>query len=219
MIPLETKQCRICNAVMTKEESLHMDCGDDCLLCMAESGDPDCLEHAFRLQKAEIERLTKTADDLAQQLHNSICIGNRLSEENTRLTKERDAFYVGYRMKCDVETKELRQQLAETIEVANLADGMYRSVVKQLAAKDSDIKAAWDTNRAIDKARMDDRAKYEALLAEREGWQLVPKEPTPEMVSAGGWSGNGDLRASDRWVREEIYKRMLAAAPKQGERK
>lgn len=37
--------CNICNCVMTDNaNSLHLNCGGDCRLCMAESGDPDCIE-------------------------------------------------------------------------------------------------------------------------------------------------------------------------------
>jgi hypothetical protein len=42
---------------MTEGESLHQNCGGDCLMCMAEAGDPDCLKSVLRLQKVEIERL------------------------------------------------------------------------------------------------------------------------------------------------------------------
>jgi len=39
-----------------------------------------------------------------------------------------------------------------------------------------------------------------------EGWQLVPKEPTPEMLNAASWYAPG--------VMCRDYRRMLAAAPK-----
>lgn len=41
--------CRSCGSPMTKEESLRQDCGGDCLLCMVETGDPDCRQRALRL--------------------------------------------------------------------------------------------------------------------------------------------------------------------------
>lgn len=45
-----------------------------------------------------------------------------------------------------------------------------------------------------------------------EGWQLVPVEPTPEMLAA---SWETDLKATDiNTVRKELYQAMLAAAPK-----
>lgn len=34
-----TEHCRICNKQMTEEEN----CGGDCVKCMAEAGDPDCI--------------------------------------------------------------------------------------------------------------------------------------------------------------------------------
>ncbi len=35
--------CKICKAELSDdEESLHHNCGGDCLWCMAKSGDPDC---------------------------------------------------------------------------------------------------------------------------------------------------------------------------------
>lgn len=53
-----------------------------------------------------------------------------------------------------------------------------------------------------------------------EGWKLIPKEPTPEMITAARFY------ATDKWTRDgyglaltELYRDMLAAAPaaKQGE--
>lgn len=60
----EAERCRICGAVMTAHESLHQNCGGDCLLCMAEAGDGDCMEAAFRLQKVEIARLSAIVDEV-----------------------------------------------------------------------------------------------------------------------------------------------------------
>lgn len=40
-----------------------------------------------------------------------------------------------------------------------------------------------------------------------EGWQIVPKEPTPEMLTAGDNAGD------DIWTVESSYAAMLAAAP------
>lgn len=42
-----------------------------------------------------------------------------------------------------------------------------------------------------------------------EGWQLVPVEPTPEMCEVSTWDFNRFYPA------KEIYKAMLAAAPKE----
>lgn len=37
-----SSNCHICGSPMTEDESLHQDCGGDCLTCMAEIGDIDC---------------------------------------------------------------------------------------------------------------------------------------------------------------------------------
>ena len=60
----EVERCHICGAVMTDHESLRQNCGGDCLMCMAEAGDGDCVEAAFRLQKAEIARLSAVVDEV-----------------------------------------------------------------------------------------------------------------------------------------------------------
>lgn len=50
--------CRICN-IELDTHPLASDCGGDCLLCMAESGDPDCvdaaLEFARKIRDAELD--------------------------------------------------------------------------------------------------------------------------------------------------------------------
>ena len=39
----ENPLCKICSAELdTDPESLHYDCGGDCLWCMARVGDPEC---------------------------------------------------------------------------------------------------------------------------------------------------------------------------------
>lgn len=45
-----------------------------------------------------------------------------------------------------------------------------------------------------------------------EGWQLVPKEPTPEILSAGQDAGKGVA-----WSYATCYRAMLAAAPQYNE--
>lgn len=47
-----------------------------------------------------------------------------------------------------------------------------------------------------------------------EGWQLVPKEPTRDMLDAGMFEPTARCSPSDR--SERIYKAMLAAAPVYG---
>jgi hypothetical protein len=51
---------------------------------------------------------------------------------------------------------------------------------------------------------------YASPPAAPEGWQLVPKEPTPEMEHAGLLAG-----AYGAYSEREVYLRMLAAAPKE----
>lgn len=46
-----------------------------------------------------------------------------------------------------------------------------------------------------------------------EGWQLVPVEPTPEMLSATTTSRNPALRAEIMHMAAEDWAKMLAAAP------
>lgn len=45
--------------------------------------------------------------------------------------------------------------------------------------------------------------------ADRAGWQLVPKEPTPEMLASGVASSSSLTTHSAQWA----YRAMLAAAP------
>lgn len=57
-----------------------------------------------------------------------------------------------------------------------------------------------------------------------EGWVLVPKEPTPEMIGAGliENSDDPDHEASSvghQWVRQAIYEAMIAASPHLAEEK
>ena len=36
-------KCSICKGLLNTTDPLTRDCGVDCLLCMAEAGDPDCM--------------------------------------------------------------------------------------------------------------------------------------------------------------------------------
>ena len=38
-------KCNLCKNEMTNEWGKHKDCGGDCLSCMAESGDSECMEY------------------------------------------------------------------------------------------------------------------------------------------------------------------------------
>jgi len=44
-------RCGICKAVL--DQSLHADCGGDCLLCMAEAGDPGVALEVIKILKAQ----------------------------------------------------------------------------------------------------------------------------------------------------------------------
>lgn len=51
-------KCNTCgHATSTSRNSLYLDCGGDCLLCMAKAGDEDCTRHVVEI-----------ADKYAQQL-------------------------------------------------------------------------------------------------------------------------------------------------------
>jgi hypothetical protein len=45
-------KCGICGVELTQEDvrAPTMDCGGDCLRCMADSGDPDCIEAMHELE-------------------------------------------------------------------------------------------------------------------------------------------------------------------------
>ena len=89
---------------------------------------------------------------------------------------------------------------------------------------DADRRKCWDEfkvlGRMLDKAR-DDLDSAEAELAElkakMEGWQLVPVEPTAEMVAAA-FVGKVEAQCVQHQERSRVamaanYKAMLAAAP------
>jgi len=53
-----------------------------------------------------------------------------------------------------------------------------------------------------------------------EGWQVVPKEPTFEMIAALGWGGDETLALGHGALSNEIenaYRAMLKSAPQPGE--
>lgn len=69
-------------------------------------------------------------------------------------------------------------------------------------------------------AQADFEARIRSALSEQvqdvpDGWQLVPKEPTPKMLKAV-WSLH---HANGREIASVIYEALLAAAPKQEETK
>ena len=73
----DSKHCQICRVELTNE-GLTADCGGDCTLCMALSGDPDCMytvipllledRERLRQQLAEAEALRVCADHDANEL-------------------------------------------------------------------------------------------------------------------------------------------------------
>ena len=55
---------------------------------------------------------------------------------------------------------------------------------------------------------------YHAWLQEN-GWQIVPKEPTPDMISGGAHEQSDcETPGGCFWHLEQAYRAMLAAAPK-----
>ena len=76
----------------------------------------------------------------------------------------------------------------------------------------------------LDQVGMELRLEIEALKAQQvavpAGYALVPIEPTPEMISAGGhvnseWLNSREIIGKKRsdWLTHGVYKAMLAAAP------
>jgi hypothetical protein len=44
--------CLICKRLLNNpNDPLSMDCGGDCLQCMADAGDPDCIRHVEELKR------------------------------------------------------------------------------------------------------------------------------------------------------------------------
>ena len=62
------KKCRICGTQFDNE--LHQDCGGDCLLCMAEAGDPDCAVSAVPWLR---QQLAECQAELAKVKENDVC--------------------------------------------------------------------------------------------------------------------------------------------------
>ena len=80
-----------------------------------------------------------------------------------------------------------------------------RAYLRQLAPHQQDREAA----KLIEEAA--------ALLESREGWVMVPREPTEEMSDVGAREGVDAYHDMRHWVHiaPRIYKAMLAAAPAQ----
>lgn len=80
-----------------------------------------------------------------------------LDQQLVAMTQERDSFYMDYRMKCDVKTKALHEQL--------------EAMVHKLAAAIESAEYAWKNTRVIDKSRMETEAKLAAMTQERDALQ------------------------------------------------
>jgi len=101
--------------------------------------------------------------------------------------------------------------LREAARILRAADAV--DVGELMAMSDTSIVLAWDylmTHKESAKAKaIERRAALESALrlalAAREGFVLVPVEPTPEMVDAA--------RSLTSWP-DGVYRAMLAAAPK-----
>jgi hypothetical protein len=59
-------------------------------------------------------------------------------------------------------------------------------------------------------------AQARAAGGAREGWQCVPVEPTGVMKDAGAFSGL-PVECAQPWIAGQVYRAMLAAAPKHGD--
>jgi hypothetical protein len=55
-LPMEANNCLTCSQPMSKiPETLNLDCGGDCLNCMAWHGDPDAIEFIERLTGNKVD--------------------------------------------------------------------------------------------------------------------------------------------------------------------
>lgn len=69
MSVIVNKKCLTCKRVLNNvEDSKSRDCGGDCLQCMADCGDPDCIEELRNLEK---DKLDKQYKDIG--IHNNNC--------------------------------------------------------------------------------------------------------------------------------------------------
>lgn len=65
------KKCHICGVeTQDTEPSPTLDCGGDCLSCMAEAGDLDCIETMYRFLKEGNRDLRIQRDELLAALKN-----------------------------------------------------------------------------------------------------------------------------------------------------
>lgn len=62
-----TFTCGICKETFPN----NYDCGEDCYLCLAEAGDPDCVDHAIRDARSLFHKLN-SANNLIIDLHEKL---------------------------------------------------------------------------------------------------------------------------------------------------
>lgn len=82
------------------------------------------------------------------------------------------------------------------------------------AMKDCHLDGAKMRKAMIDVLGLADSDKQATLGAVPDGWVLVPVEPTEDMLNAA----TENYKHPERWhtERANVYKRMVAAAPRQG---
>lgn len=47
----EARKCLLCKRTLGTSDPLSLDCGGDCVVCMAEAGDPGAIEYIAELEK------------------------------------------------------------------------------------------------------------------------------------------------------------------------
>jgi hypothetical protein len=67
---MSASQCNICKSPF--DDTLHLDCGGDCLLCMAEAGDPDCALQAIKYLKTALAASLAHNKALADQFESYV---------------------------------------------------------------------------------------------------------------------------------------------------
>lgn len=66
-------RCNICgHATNTNKNSLYLDCGGDCLLCMADAGDLDCIQSVAKIARKQAAMLETVKTNLYRGLSHSM---------------------------------------------------------------------------------------------------------------------------------------------------
>lgn len=127
--------------------------------------------------------------------------------------------------------------MADQPEALRLADALERQIQQADAEDDVILVPRWFVEQAAEELRClhKESAALESdlelaaaglrlaqatikSLRVPEGWQLVPVEPTPEMLDEGA-THCGDGMLGSKEEADNVYRAMLAAAPKVGETK